>query len=76
MRKNCEETSRPVDRRATLFFPPAVLLTTLNFAAVLAMVDSSARSGAAGLRESKRRCVSPWFTVGLYTPDQPSSRRA
>jgi hypothetical protein len=29
-----------VDRRATLFFPPAVLLTTLIFATVLAVAKS------------------------------------
>jgi dihydrofolate reductase len=39
-----------VDRRATLFFPPAVLLTTLIFATVLAVVKSWAASGAAGSR--------------------------
>jgi dihydrofolate reductase len=35
-----------VDRRTTLFFPPAVLLTTLIFASVLAVVKSWAASGA------------------------------
>jgi hypothetical protein len=35
--------SRPVDRRATLFFPPAVLLTTLVFATVLAVAKSWGR---------------------------------
>ena len=29
-----------MDRRATLFFPPAVLLTTLTFATVSAVVKS------------------------------------
>ena len=38
-----EELSRPVDQRATLFFPPAVLLTTLGFATVLAVVKSWGR---------------------------------
>jgi hypothetical protein len=32
-----------VDRRATLFFPPVVLPTTLIFATVLAVVKSWAR---------------------------------
>ena len=32
-----------MDRRATLFFPPAVLLTTLIFATVLAVVKSWGR---------------------------------
>ena len=41
-----------MDRRATLFFLPAVLLTTLAFATVLAVAKSWAASGAAGLQES------------------------
>jgi hypothetical protein len=41
-----------VDRRATLFYPPAVSLTTLIFATVLAVVKSWGRIGAAGLQES------------------------
>jgi hypothetical protein len=41
-----------VDRRATLLFPPAVLLTTLLFATVLAVAKSWAASGAAGFQES------------------------
>jgi hypothetical protein len=41
-----------VDRRATIFFPPAVLLTTLTFATVLAVVKPGAASGAAGLQKS------------------------
>jgi hypothetical protein len=41
-----------VDRRATLFFPPAVLLATLIFATFLAVVKSWAASRAAGLQES------------------------
>ncbi|MGH9208199.1 MAG: hypothetical protein ACRD1G_16860 [Acidimicrobiales bacterium] len=32
-----------MDRRATLLFPPAVLLTTLIFATVLAVVKSRGR---------------------------------
>jgi hypothetical protein len=64
-----------VDGRATLFFPLAVLLTTLIFATVLAVVKSWAASGAAGLQESNgdesRRCFQ-----SEVTPDRPYSRRA
>jgi hypothetical protein len=35
--------ARPYDRRATLFYPPAVLLTTLIFATVLAVAKSWGR---------------------------------
>jgi hypothetical protein len=41
-----------MDRRATLFLPPAVLVTTLIFATVLAVVKSWGRIRAAGLQES------------------------
>jgi hypothetical protein len=39
-----EESSRPVDRRVTLLFPPAVLVTTLIFPADLAVVSLGPRS--------------------------------
>jgi hypothetical protein len=41
-----------VDRRATLVFPPAVLLTALIFATVLAVVTCWGHIRAAGLQES------------------------
>ena len=55
--------------------PAVVLLTTLIFATVLAVVKFWAASGAAGLQESNgdefRR-----GSQSVSTPDQPHSRRA
>jgi dihydrofolate reductase len=56
-----------VDRRATLFFPPAVLLTMLVFASVLAVVRSWGASGAAGLQESNAMSFAVGFSLSRHT---------
>jgi hypothetical protein len=58
---------------AMLFFSPAVSLTTLTFATVLA---GSIRVRGAGLQEPNGDEFSPRFPVCIDTPDQPYSRRA
>jgi len=63
-----------VDRRATLFYPPAMLLTTLIFVTVLAVVWSGGRIRPTGLQESN----SDEFRRGSQSShsDHPYSRRA
>ncbi|MPZ84355.1 MAG: hypothetical protein GEV28_29760 [Actinophytocola sp.] len=55
---------------------PAVSLTTLTFATILAVVKPWGRIRGGQAPKVKRRLVSLSFPVCLFTPDQPHSRRA